>query len=462
MSSQGKIQIRPGNALSEGAGVVTNVATTEADLKLLREMAADVTGKTITPLEVYTKRMSIDEGLVVDGDSIRMGDGVVYARNLVRSEQIITDKAQIGNAVIDGDRLDLGPNGELSALSANLGTMTTGQLSVGAGGVVIGNASSGVSISGNVIRCVYGGVTTVQINGANGFISASKFELTADSSSSINLVNGTHYLGTSVTVGPSGSGRTLGGLARVFYQISAPASGMVAGDLWFDSNDGNKPYRYSGSSWIVVQDADIAQALADADAALDAANAAIRPGGGVAVNGSMYITTIDMDSGIVIKSSNSTAKTQMTADGIAIYNSAGTLVVQADHVNGVWIDNISSTPGVTERLSLAYGGNEYGWLAAKSVGVVLNGSYDIQLTAGYDVDITSVYGQVTLSGGVGSDEGVVIEPHIIVGGSSGPTITSGYGSPSSTPPYGSVYLSLGGSFWVYQASGWRRIDNWVD
>ena len=43
---------------------------------------------------------------------------------------------------------------------------------------------------------------------------------------------------------------TADGKSAVYRQASAPASGMQTGDLWFDSDDGDKPYVYSGSSWI--------------------------------------------------------------------------------------------------------------------------------------------------------------------------------------------------------------------
>lgn len=48
-----------------------------------------------------------------------------------------------------------------------------------------------------------------------------------------------------------------------YYQATEPTSGMVEGDYWQDSDD-KKWYRYSGSAWVDVQDADIAQALSDA------------------------------------------------------------------------------------------------------------------------------------------------------------------------------------------------------
>jgi len=98
MSDQGKVQIRVGSPL-ESSGIVTNVATNSADIKLMKEMAGNVTGKRIMPTEVNAKRGSFDEAMVVDGGSIILGDGVVSARNLVRSQALIVDKAQIGNAI---------------------------------------------------------------------------------------------------------------------------------------------------------------------------------------------------------------------------------------------------------------------------------------------------------------------------------------------------------------------------
>lgn len=66
---------------------------------------------------------------------------------------------------------------------------------------------------------------------------------------------------------------TADGKVATFFQTANPAAEGV-GDLWFDTNDKNKAYRWSGSAWQLVRDADIAQALTDAAGALTQANAA--------------------------------------------------------------------------------------------------------------------------------------------------------------------------------------------
>ena len=39
-----------------------------------------------------------------------------------------------------------------------------------------------------------------------------------------------------------------------YFQTSAPVSGLTAGDLWFDTDDNNRAYRYNGTSWVDAAD----------------------------------------------------------------------------------------------------------------------------------------------------------------------------------------------------------------
>ena len=58
----------------------------------------------------------------------------------------------------------------------------------------------------------------------------------------------------------AGAQGTADGKVQTFYQNNAP-TGMVAGDagdLWVDTNDKNKLYRYSGTAWVNVQDTTVA------------------------------------------------------------------------------------------------------------------------------------------------------------------------------------------------------------
>jgi len=64
-------------------------------------------------------------------------------------------------------------------------------------------------------------------------------------------------------------------LHQTYYQSSEPTVGMTAGDLWIDS-DNNLLYRYDGAAWVEIQDAEIDQALSDAQQAYNDAQQAIQ------------------------------------------------------------------------------------------------------------------------------------------------------------------------------------------
>ena len=77
------------------------------------------------------------------------------------------------------------------------------------------------------------------------------------------------------------------GKNKTYYQTTAPTGGMLEGDLWVDTDDSNKMYRYTSGSWVSVQDGTIAVAQTTANTAKTTAdNAAI-----LANNASIAATT---------------------------------------------------------------------------------------------------------------------------------------------------------------------------
>lgn len=46
---------------------------------------------------------------------------------------------------------------------------------------------------------------------------------------------------------------TLGQKADTYFQAAAPTGTIATGSLWFDSDDNNKPYRWSGTAWALVE-----------------------------------------------------------------------------------------------------------------------------------------------------------------------------------------------------------------
>ena len=74
---------------------------------------------------------------------------------------------------------------------------------------------------------------------------------------------------------------TADGKINSFFQDAAPAIGSGAGqaqvgDIWFDTNDGNKIYTVVGSVWVATPDSRIAQAIADAAGAQATADGKVK------------------------------------------------------------------------------------------------------------------------------------------------------------------------------------------
>lgn len=68
---------------------------------------------------------------------------------------------------------------------------------------------------------------------------------------------------------------TADGKIDSFFQPSPPSEASL-GDLWFDTDDNNKIYRYNGSSWVVSQDTGIPLAIANAAGAQATADSKVR------------------------------------------------------------------------------------------------------------------------------------------------------------------------------------------
>ena len=70
----------------------------------------------------------------------------------------------------------------------------------------------------------------------------------------------------SLTQDSASAQATADGKAKTYVQNDEPAGGAYnVGDLWIDTNDGNKLYRYNGTAWVSAQDGAISTAQATAN-----------------------------------------------------------------------------------------------------------------------------------------------------------------------------------------------------
>lgn len=490
MATQGPPKLSPESPLVTN-DTTSNVAVNQQVAKDLR--AANVDGKDIYPSRVFTKDLSLETSLTV-GSGVQLTDGCVSADNLA-SDSVTTDK--IAANAVTASEISVS---SLSSVSANLGSITGGSLAIGAGGVTISNGATGISIGTNSITCIYGGGPTVTIDGATGVITASKFALTADAGSSLDMTLGSLTIGATGTINGTPVS-TIAAATTTFAQTSIPTSTAI-GDLWCDTDAGNKLYRAASvganeikaGEWVAVQDTaytsknvTFAQdatptALAAGDIWIDTNDGnkmyrataagsgswvavldAILTGGYVTVDSNNNITNIST-AGINVGTGTSGARTQITSNGLAVYNSGGTVIDQVDHTNGFMCNNVSGTPDVVERFSVAYGGSEVGYFAADSASQVsLIGG-----TPGIKVQISSATVDITASDEISLESDVVRVQSggalTFEAGSVDPTITAGT-APSeggaSSEPLGSIKLGVGGSLWLTISNSgnkWTRVQ----
>ncbi len=131
---------------------------------------------------------------------------------------------------------------------------------------------------------------------------------------------------------------------KVFAQDDAPSSlGRVLGDLWFDTDDGNKQYRWDGDSWENITDSRLTAQAAQITA-LQAAVSLLpdvyvqdsAPTGGSYVVGDMWF---DSDDGNKQYVWNGTAWDDTgTINGATVYAQTGEPIGGSYNIGDLWID----------------------------------------------------------------------------------------------------------------------------
>lgn len=154
------------------------------------------------------------------------------------------------------------------------------------------------------------------------------------------------------------------GKTKAYYQATAPSSGMTEGDIWFDTDDGNKQYYYNGTAWVSVQDTAIAAAQSAATAAQTTADGKNRvyrqttqPSGGTYAEGDLWFDTDD-DNKIYRYTSGSWG-TAVTLGNNALASisankiTAGTIDASVITVSNINAGNISTGTLAADRIASA-------------------------------------------------------------------------------------------------------------
>ena len=165
---------------------------------------------------------------------------------------------------------------------------------------------------------------------------ASAAQGTANSASS--AASSAQSTANSAATAASAAQATADGKIVTFYQNSQPSNAdSDTGDIWFDTNDGNKVYRFDGSAWQSAKDAGIGQALTDAAAAQTTANASASAAAAAQTTANTAQTNAALANALAASAESDAAAAQSTADGkvTTFYqNNAPT----AEGVGDLWID----------------------------------------------------------------------------------------------------------------------------
>ena len=204
----------------------------------------------------------------------------------------------------------------------------------------------------------------------------------------------------------AGAQATADGKVVTFFQDAEPAAASSStGDLWIDTNDSNKLYRYNGTDWESVRDAGIASAISSAATAQSTADGKIvtfyqddEPADASSSTGDLWFDTNDnnklyryngtdwvsaRDAGIATALSNA-ATAQSTADGkIVTFYQDGEPAVASSSEGDLWID--------TNDNNKLYRFNGTAWQAARDSGIATAISDAATAQATADGKVTTFY-----------------------------------------------------------------------
>lgn len=132
--------------------------------------------------------------------------------------------------------------------------------------------------------------------------------------------------------------------SKTYLQAAAPASGMTAGDLWYDSDDNNKSYRYSGSAWVLTEDPRTAQ-----NAAAIATETTARANGDTALASQITALTATVGSNTAAISSEASVRAAETGELYAKYT---VKVDLAGHVSGYGLASTANNGAVVSQFGV--------------------------------------------------------------------------------------------------------------
>ena len=256
---------------SNGAETTQIISNAAANAPTFTTDRARIGNWTVSPNTISSSNITLTSGSNASSTSIIATNGGSYVgikpRSTAGSDIVLwagTTNAPAVNSATSGQAgFQVNADGQLYAT----GAIISGKLTVEAG-------SSLGGLLNDTSKIYYG--SSIPTVPAGGHKSGDAWVDTANSN--VLKVWNTSVTPAAWTVAQdSESAKTIANLKnRTFYatQLTGPVrpnltgQAFVSGDLWLNSSNKNKPYRYDGSTWIEVADTDAALAIENANSAL--------------------------------------------------------------------------------------------------------------------------------------------------------------------------------------------------
>ena len=135
-------------------------------------------------------------------------------------------------------------------------------------GWIVGSRVAAGSIGASQLSIDYKNTVTEEITEKSDAAKLAANTYTDEQKAALQTaIDGASKVANSATDLAKAAQKTADGKITTYYQTDAPSSGMTSGDLWIDTDDGNKLYRYSGTEWTAIQDKAISDAMTAAGTA---------------------------------------------------------------------------------------------------------------------------------------------------------------------------------------------------
>ena len=210
------------------AAVMTNLSETLADLpgySTLTSLISSSAGTAATVIKSSSAPTQRDGGDALTTNDIwyDTDDGQVYTRNAANNGWVAARDATLVNIVGSASYTGSSLTAALASAQGDIVTLTSENTARVSEITELEAITTGYSNSSTIAAAI----TSEATARANG-----------DSANATSITNLTS---------------TVDNKNQAFVQNNAPTA-VATGDLWIDSNDNNKLYRWNGSSWVVVRD----------------------------------------------------------------------------------------------------------------------------------------------------------------------------------------------------------------